>query len=467
MRKSSRTAISVAAFRAAHQLVDAEPRVLDDPVILRLLGIETLDTIREDRHRYQTPGARALRAHVVMRTRYAEDRLAQAVARGVRQYVILGAGLETFAYRQPAWARGLRIVELDRAPMQREKRERLMLAQVEVPENVSFGAVDFESESLNEVLETYGIDTRQPTFFSCLGVTMYLSELAVTNVLGVVAGSPRGSEIVFTFAPASSAGGVVDDGMAVSPSSRPQRVSHGGLTSMRMSCRNDYVHSASAVWSCSIPTKRQCGTSRRERTSCHHHADARSSARRYRRGASECIGDDESRRQAAPCQNWMFREFRDRDSVGVVTDTTDTALKPLTGSVRRVIRSRSLVSGISASSAVSAAPRRKVHVRVLSLLGSPGEDTSDPCTEIQCLPELPEESNLELMALASLLGFRSTVTPEYRSAARFGRRGGGARSRRRLGATRAGTHRATHRRSLPSARTPRAGARRHPPCHGE
>src|SRR5215475_14217634 len=146
MRKSSRTAIGVAALRAAHQLIDAEPRVLDDAVILRLLGIETLDTIREDRHRYQTPGALALRAHVVMRSRYAEDRLAQAVARGVTQYVILGAGLDTFAYRQPAWSQGLRIVEIDRAPMQREKRERLSLAQVFVPDNVTFGSIDFESE---------------------------------------------------------------------------------------------------------------------------------------------------------------------------------------------------------------------------------------------------------------------------------------------------------------------------------
>jgi methyltransferase (TIGR00027 family) len=147
MRKSSRTAIGVAALRAAHQLVDAEPRILEDPVILRLLGRETLDTIQEDRDRYQTPAALALRSHVVMRSRYAEDRLAQAVARGVTQYVILGAGLDTFAYRQPAWARNLRIVEIDRAPMQREKRERLSLAQVFVPDNVTFGAMDFESES--------------------------------------------------------------------------------------------------------------------------------------------------------------------------------------------------------------------------------------------------------------------------------------------------------------------------------
>ena len=213
MRKSSRTAIGVAALRAAHQLIDAEPRVLDDAVILRLIGIETLDTIREDRERYRTPGALALRAHIVMRSRYAEDRLAQAVVRGVTQYVILGAGLDTFAYRQPAWAQALRIVEIDRAPMQREKRERLSLAQVVIPGNVTFGSIDFESERLADALLRYGIAPKQPTFFSWLGVTMYLTENAVTDVLRVVAGFPRGSEIVFTFARKAS-DGAIDEGSA-------------------------------------------------------------------------------------------------------------------------------------------------------------------------------------------------------------------------------------------------------------
>jgi len=216
MRKSSRTAIGVAAVRAAHQLVDAEPRVLDDPVILRLLGIGTLDTIREDRERYQTPAALALRSHVVMRSRYAEDRLAQAVARGVgvTQYVILGAGLDTFPYRQPAWARNLRIVEIDRAPMQREKRERLSLAHVLVPDNVTFGAIDFESEALGDALRRYGVDATQPTVFSWLGVTMYLTEKAVLDVLRVVAGFPSRSEITFTFAPSASGNTPADDAMA-------------------------------------------------------------------------------------------------------------------------------------------------------------------------------------------------------------------------------------------------------------
>jgi methyltransferase (TIGR00027 family) len=213
MRKSSRTAIGVAALRAAHQLVDTEPRVLDDPIILKLLGIETLDTIREDRARYQTPASLALRSHIVLRSRYAEDRLQEAVARGVTQYVILGAGLDTFAYRQPEWAKGLRIFELDRAPMQKEKKERLSLSRVVVPENVIFGSIDFDREELADSLASYGVDLSEPTFFSWLGVTMYLSEAAVFGVLRDVARFPRGSEIVFTFAPTATGDGVIDEAL--------------------------------------------------------------------------------------------------------------------------------------------------------------------------------------------------------------------------------------------------------------
>jgi methyltransferase (TIGR00027 family) len=199
MRKSSRTAIGVAALRAAHQLVDAEPRVLDDPVVLKLLGIETLDTIREDRARYQTPGALALRSHIVLRSRYAEDRLAQAVARGVTQYVILGAGLDTFAYRQPAWARELRIFEIDRLAMQEQKKERLSLSRVFVPDNVIFASIDFEREKLADTLAKHGLDLGKPTFFSWLGVTMYLENQTVFDTLRFIHEMSPENGIVFDY----------------------------------------------------------------------------------------------------------------------------------------------------------------------------------------------------------------------------------------------------------------------------
>src|SRR5262245_50060473 len=110
-RASSNTAVGVAWLRAAHQILDDAPRILDDPAIVALLGPETESNVRRAASRYAQRAARALRAHVVTRTRYTEERLEDAVRRGTRQYVVLGAGLDTFAYRQPAWASALHVFE--------------------------------------------------------------------------------------------------------------------------------------------------------------------------------------------------------------------------------------------------------------------------------------------------------------------------------------------------------------------
>src|SRR5690349_16785482 len=106
-RDASLTARGVAVLRAAHQLIDAEPRILDDPVILRLLGPDIEPRIRAEVERHQSAAARGIRSHVVLRSRFAEDALRAAVGRGIDQYVLLGAGLDTFAYRQPEWASAL------------------------------------------------------------------------------------------------------------------------------------------------------------------------------------------------------------------------------------------------------------------------------------------------------------------------------------------------------------------------
>ncbi|MGD0707287.1 MAG: class I SAM-dependent methyltransferase, partial [Anaerolineaceae bacterium] len=100
-RNPSQTAHSAAMFRAAHQLIDADPKILDDIVILRLLDKSVIDEIRDHPERLNTPRLRALRTHILVRSRFAEDRLALAASQGIDQYVILGAGLDTFAYRQP------------------------------------------------------------------------------------------------------------------------------------------------------------------------------------------------------------------------------------------------------------------------------------------------------------------------------------------------------------------------------
>ncbi len=199
-RDASMTARGVAGLRAAHQLIDDAPPILDDSVIARLLGPEMEEFIRANIDRYQAPAARALRSHVVLRSRVAEDALHESVARGVDQYLLLGAGLDTFAYRQPRWANGLTIVEVDHPSSQGDKRRALRWAGIEIPPNVKYADVDFEHETLDEGLRRCGVGFDRKTFFSWLGVTMYLTREAIDAVLATVASFTKGSEIVLTFA---------------------------------------------------------------------------------------------------------------------------------------------------------------------------------------------------------------------------------------------------------------------------
>jgi methyltransferase (TIGR00027 family) len=203
-KAASRTALATAYLRAAHQLLDPPPRILDDPTALAVLGPGAEQMIRDSAALAQTPESRALRAHMVLRSRFAEDRLAAAIGRGVTQYVILGAGFDTFAVRQPAWARNLRILEVDHAGTQELKRSHLAGAGLTVPPNAGFATIDFERESLREGLLRHALSPTERTFFSWLGVTMYLPEDAIDAVLRSVAEFPAGSEIVLTFASASN-----------------------------------------------------------------------------------------------------------------------------------------------------------------------------------------------------------------------------------------------------------------------
>ncbi len=201
--KVSRTAIGTAYLLAAHQLLETQPRILDDPSILTLLGPVALQRIKDRADDYRTPEMVALRAHVVLRSRFAEDRLAAAVLRGITQYVILGAGLDTFVLRQPRWAQALKIFEVDHPGTQAMKRSHLTAAGLTMPKNAAFAEIDFEHESLYLGLHRYNVKMDEPAFFSWLGVTMYLKEDAIDAVLRCVASFPAGSEIVLTFAPPS------------------------------------------------------------------------------------------------------------------------------------------------------------------------------------------------------------------------------------------------------------------------
>lgn len=240
-RPASSTAFGVMALRAIHQVADGEPKILDDPIAPRLLGPRwTARAVAAERE-HPNPRMTALRSHIVTRSRYAEDRMAEAVGRGARQIVVLGAGYDTFAYRQPEWARGTRVFEVDQPASQEAKRKRLRDARVEVPGNVTYVAIDFEIMSLADGLAAGGVALDQVTFFSWLGVLVYLDEAAADAVLRTVAGHPKGSEIVLTFSPPDRDGSGARMAARVAAMGEPwktrlepeevlHRLGHAGLT---------------------------------------------------------------------------------------------------------------------------------------------------------------------------------------------------------------------------------------------
>jgi methyltransferase (TIGR00027 family) len=186
-------------MRAAHQLLD-RPKVFDDPMALRIVGAQGEIAIRLGTWGLKTRFARCLRAFVVARSRIAEDELSAAVSRGVRQYVILGAGFDTFAYRNPYSGSGLRVFEVDTPATQEWKRRRLKAAKMELPESLKFVAVNFNSQSLAEQLQRAEFRMDEPSVFSWLGVTMYLTGETVMGTLRHIASSaPSGSGIVFDY----------------------------------------------------------------------------------------------------------------------------------------------------------------------------------------------------------------------------------------------------------------------------
>ena len=196
--RPSATAQRVAMRRAVHQILD-QPKVLDDPIALRILGEESASALQADPQDLErTPLARYLRAFLAVRSRFAEDELALAVERGVRQYVVLGAGLDTFAYRNPY--PGLRVFEVDHPLTQAWKRKLLGEAEIPIPGTLIFAPVNFENQTLTEGLRQSGFRFEEPTFFSWLGVTPYLTRDAVTATLQFVAARPAGSGIVFDYA---------------------------------------------------------------------------------------------------------------------------------------------------------------------------------------------------------------------------------------------------------------------------
>jgi methyltransferase (TIGR00027 family) len=180
--RPSRTAQRVALRRAAHQLFDT-PKVLEDPLAVRIVGREAAANISALTDRL-SPAARYMRAFMAARARYAEDALAHAIRRGVTQFVILGAGLDTFGYRNPF--PNLRVFEVDHPATQEWKRQRLRSENIAIPDSVTYAAVDFNHQTLADGLRAANFQADQPAFFSWLGVTMYLEPQTVLDTLRLI-----------------------------------------------------------------------------------------------------------------------------------------------------------------------------------------------------------------------------------------------------------------------------------------
>jgi methyltransferase (TIGR00027 family) len=195
----SATALRAAMRRAAHQIMD-DPIIFYDPLVLRILGEENVSALQSDpKWSEQTPLSLRLRAFLAARSRCAEDELHIAIKRGVHQYVVLGAGLDTFAYRNSYPEDVLHVFEVDHPATQNWKQSRLKEADIPIPRTLTFSPLEFETQILEEGLRQAGFDTLKSTFFSWLGVTPYLTSNSVTATLLFVASMPVGSGIVFDY----------------------------------------------------------------------------------------------------------------------------------------------------------------------------------------------------------------------------------------------------------------------------
>jgi methyltransferase (TIGR00027 family) len=191
----SQTAMTAAAARAAHLLVDSEPRIFADSLAALLLGDEAETYLRYHREYRDHPLLAGTRAQATCRSRFTEDQLALAAARGTAQYVILGAGLDSFACRSELAGR-LRVFEVDHPATQQRKRALLAAAGLAEPPTLTWVPVDFETDELITSLTAAGLDPAAPAFVSWLGVTMYLTAEAIGATLASLSRLAPGSELV-------------------------------------------------------------------------------------------------------------------------------------------------------------------------------------------------------------------------------------------------------------------------------
>ena len=192
-------------MRAAHQVLDDAPKILRDPVAVGLTEGTAAIEIERRSAELLTPACKLLRSAIVLRSRFAEDALAAAIASGVEQYVLLGAGLDTFGFRQSKAAAKLRIFEIDYPATQRWKLERLLSLGMKSPSNVTYVPLDLELHGLEQPLRDAGFDLRRPAFFSWLGVTQYLDDQTIDSTLTSIARLTQRSGVTLSFNPPDQA----------------------------------------------------------------------------------------------------------------------------------------------------------------------------------------------------------------------------------------------------------------------
>jgi methyltransferase (TIGR00027 family) len=200
----SNTAVMTAVARALHR-EEPEPWVLDDHLALGLAGAEGESILQLLHDELSAEELLAFGRWMAVRGRLVEDVVERAVAAGTGQYAILGSGLDSFAYRRPDLLGSLRVFEVDHPASQAWKRERLAELCVDLPANLVFAPIDFETQTLRAGLLAAGFEFTEDAVFSWIGVTMFLTLAAIETTLRTVAACPPGSRIVLTYNPPLSA----------------------------------------------------------------------------------------------------------------------------------------------------------------------------------------------------------------------------------------------------------------------
>ncbi|WP_158821154.1 class I SAM-dependent methyltransferase [Granulicella sp. S156] len=195
--KPDSTAVRVALWRAQHAQIDPLPHVLEDEIGLKLVAPSNAWRNRPD---MMGAAMARYRASVVIRARFVEDLVTEQLAHGVGQYVILGAGLDTFAQRSPEIASHLQIFEIDRPGSQEWKRQRLIELGYGIPKGLHLVPVDFEvDDAWLDHLVAAGFDSSRPAVVASTGVSMYLTKEAIEATLQQVATFAPGSTFAMTF----------------------------------------------------------------------------------------------------------------------------------------------------------------------------------------------------------------------------------------------------------------------------